>query len=166
MQQQPAPAQGNVIDQFLSLAREKQFGAGAMALALLGFVLPIASTHTPSFFGPAREYSFGLMQAGLGGVVLLAAAIALGLSPFYLRESPRNNVIAFGVAAGFFGTLFSLWFMTLLLPAMLSAFASLSIGFYAMLASFGLSTYLTVVRCYERMAAPAPAETLVGGVPA
>lgn len=150
--EQRGDAAGVVMDGvrgFQSLHRHKQLGAIAAVLALVGFFSPLASAQTGGFFGPSSEVSYRLTQAGFTGFMLMALAIGLGMAAFYLPANRRNDVIYYGVAAALFGTFFSIWFVSLSLPAMISAIGHLGLGFYAMLVSFALSTWIGAMRCYD-----------------
>ena len=152
MNQQPTTTDhvNNFVERLNALGREKQLGLGAIAFALVGFFLPLATAQTGGYFGASSEVSYGLEQAGFSGVLLLAAALALGAIPFYLASNKRNNVVAYGLAAALFGTFLSVWFISFSLPAMISAIGHLAIGFFCMLLSFGISTYIGGSRCYDK----------------
>lgn len=150
--EQHSDAAGVVLDGvrgFQSLHRHKQLGSVAAVLAVVGFFAPLASAQTGGFFGPSSEVSYRLTQAGFTGFLLAVIAVALGIATFYLPSNRRNDVIYYGVAAALFGTFFSIWFVSLSLPAMISAVGHLGLGFYAMLVSFALSTWVAAMRCYD-----------------
>lgn len=144
-----APTTAELANKILALGREKQLGIVAAILGLIGFFAPLASAQTGGFFGPSGEVSYSLSQAGLTGVVVLLLALALGAAPFLLPASRRNDVIYYGASAAGLGTLLSVWFVSLSLPMVISAIGHLSLAFYALLVSFGISAYLSASRCYR-----------------
>lgn len=139
----------DVIQKIQELGLEKQIGLGSIILAILGFFTPLATAQTGGFFGASSEVSYGLSQAGFSGVVVVALALALGAAVFYLPLSRRNNVVYYGVAAACLGTVLSLWLISLSLPTIISAVGHLAPGFYFLTVSFGLSTYVSAIRCYR-----------------
>ncbi len=141
---------------FKALGLEKQLGILAALLGVVAFFAPMVSVETGGFFGSGGSISFALTQAGFSGFLVLVLSVALGIAPFFLPKEPRFELAYFGLSSAAAGTVLVVLFVSLSLPAMVSAVGHLSLAFYALLASFGIATYISAMRCYRAMQHDAP----------
>lgn len=137
-----------MMDSVIALGAEKLLGLAAVFLIFVGFFAPLATAQTGGFFSSGSSISYSLSQAGIPGLLTLAIGLALALLPFDKgRLSFANrDLIAYGVASGFFGVFAILWLVSLSLPAMIASFGGLSGGFYALMLGFALNVFATATR--------------------
>ncbi|MDH2909713.1 MAG: hypothetical protein PXZ07_06320 [Candidatus Eremiobacteraeota bacterium] len=147
-----------MMDSVIVLGAEKLIGLGAAALIFIGFFAPLVTAQAGGFLSSDGSVSYSLSQAGFPGVLTLTLGLVLALLPFDKGriEFANRDMITYGVSCGIFGTIAILWLASVSVPAVISSFGGLSVGFYALMAGFALNAYATAKTFKKRELALRP----------